>query len=43
MTKSNTNTLLFLSSSQAFFHVGYANKINGILIPHLRKALQLKN
>ena len=44
MTKTNANYKLpFILVSTLFFLWGIANNLNGILIPHLRKALQLTN
>lgn len=44
MTKTKNNYLLpFILVTSLFFLWGIANNLNGILIPHLRKALQLSN
>lgn len=44
MNKTNhTYRLPFILVSMLFFLWGIANNLNGILIPHLRKALQLTN
>lgn len=44
MNKNQTNYRLpFILVSSLFFLWGIANNLNGILIPHLRKALQLTN
>jgi len=44
MTKTQNNYKLpFILVSSLFFLWGIANNLNGILIPHLRKALQLTN
>lgn len=44
MTKTQTSYKLpFILVSSLFFLWGIANNLNGILIPHLRKALQLTN
>ncbi|MEY2596080.1 MAG: hypothetical protein RL634_914 [Bacteroidota bacterium] len=44
MTKNQTSYKLpFILVSSLFFLWGIANNLNGILIPHLRKALQLTN
>ena len=44
MTKTKNNYLLpFILVTSHFFLWGIANNLNGILIPHLRKALQLSN
>lgn len=44
MTKNKNNFLIpFILVTSLFFLWGFANNLNGILIPHLRKALQLTN
>jgi MFS transporter, FHS family, L-fucose permease len=44
MSKSNNKYLIpFVLIASLFFMWGIANSLNGILIPHLRKALQLTN
>ncbi len=43
MTKRNTYLIPFILITSLFFVWGIANNLNGILIPHLRKALQLSN
>ncbi|MEY3845066.1 MAG: hypothetical protein RL293_1488, partial [Bacteroidota bacterium] len=44
MTTKKTNYLLpFILVTTLFFLWGIANNLNGILIPHLRKALLLSN
>ena len=44
MTKNKNNYLVpFILVTSLFFLWGFANNLNGILIPHLRKALQLTN
>jgi FHS family L-fucose permease-like MFS transporter len=42
-TKKNDYLLPFVLVTTLFFLWGIANNLNGILIPHLRKALQLTN
>ena len=43
-TKKTTAYLIpFILVTSLFFLWGIANNLNGILIPHLRKALQLTN
>jgi MFS transporter, FHS family, L-fucose permease len=42
-TKKSTYLLPFILVTSLFFLWGIANNLNGILIPHLRKALQLTN
>ena len=41
--KSNPYLVPFILITSLFFMWGIANNLNGILIPHLRKALQLSN
>jgi MFS transporter, FHS family, L-fucose permease len=43
MKKSNNYLIPFVLITSLFFMWGIANNLNGILIPHLRKALQLTN
>jgi MFS transporter, FHS family, L-fucose permease len=43
MSKSNNYLVPFVLITSLFFMWGIANNLNGILIPHLRKALQLTN
>jgi MFS transporter, FHS family, L-fucose permease len=43
MSKSNKYLIPFVLITSLFFMWGIANNLNGILIPHLRKALQLTN
>jgi MFS transporter, FHS family, L-fucose permease len=43
MSKSNQYLIPFVLITSLFFMWGIANNLNGILIPHLRKALQLTN
>jgi MFS transporter, FHS family, L-fucose permease len=43
MSKSNQYLIPFILITSLFFMWGIANNLNGILIPHLRKALQLTN
>jgi MFS transporter, FHS family, L-fucose permease len=43
MSKSNKYLVPFVLITSLFFMWGIANNLNGILIPHLRKALQLTN
>jgi MFS transporter, FHS family, L-fucose permease len=43
MSKSNKYLVPFVLITSLFFMWGIANNLNGILIPHLRKALQLSN
>lgn len=43
MKKSNNYLFPFILITSLFFLWGIANNLNGILIPHLRKALQLTN
>jgi MFS transporter, FHS family, L-fucose permease len=43
MLKSNQYLIPFVLITSLFFMWGIANNLNGILIPHLRKALQLTN
>ncbi len=43
MSKSNNYLVPFALITSLFFMWGIANNLNGILIPHLRKALQLSN
>ena len=44
MTQKKNNYLIpFILVTSLFFLWGFANNLNGILIPHLRKALQLTN
>ena len=42
-TKKNNYLIPFILVTSLFFLWGFANNLNGILIPHLRKALQLTN
>jgi len=42
-TKKNNYIIPFIFVTSLFFLWGIANNLNGILIPHLRKALQLSN
>ena len=42
-TKKNNYLIPFIFVTSLFFLWGIANNLNGILIPHLRKALQLSN
>ena len=42
-TKKTAYLLPFILVTSLFFLWGIANNLNGILIPHLRKALQLSN
>ena len=42
-TKKNSYLLPFILVTTLFFLWGIANNLNGILIPHLRKALLLSN
>lgn len=43
MSKKNQYLIPFILITSLFFMWGIANNLNGILIPHLRKALQLTN
>ncbi len=43
MAQRNTYLIPFILITSLFFMWGIANNLNGILIPHLRKALQLSN
>jgi MFS transporter, FHS family, L-fucose permease len=43
MAKRNPYLVPFILITSLFFMWGIANNLNGILIPHLRKALQLSN
>ena len=44
MKENKPNYLVpFVLVTCLFFMWGFANNLNGILIPHLRKALQLSN